>query len=127
MRRNYLILMISCLMFSACQQNLSETKNQSAKSSPPISSAPNAAPSETFDKSQVKTFNGKGTVTKINLELVSVEIDHEEIKGLMPKMIMEFFVKEKAELEVLKIGDRVDFVLEDKAGQEKIISIKKAK
>lgn len=119
--------MISCLMFSACQQNLSETKNQNAESSPAVSPAPNAAPSATFDKAQVKTFNGKGTVTKINLELVSVEIDHEEIKGLMPKMIMEFFVKEKAELEVLKIGDKVDFVLEDKAGQEKIISIKKAK
>jgi Cu(I)/Ag(I) efflux system protein CusF len=72
-------------------------------------------------------FNGKGVVTKVNLELVSVELDHEEIKGLMPKMTMEFYVREKSELEKLKIGDAVDFVLEDNAGTEQIISIKKAK
>jgi len=45
----------------------------------------------------------------------------------MPKMTMEFYVKEKAELEKLKVGDTVDFVLEDNAGVEQIISIKKAK
>lgn len=73
----------------------------------------------------VKTFNGRGVVTKIDLKLVSVELNHEEIKGVMPAMIMEFYVKEKTELEVLKVGDKVDFVLEDDRGQERIISIKK--
>lgn len=75
----------------------------------------------------IKTFNGRGKVTKIDLKQVSVEVDHEEIKGLMPAMVMEFFVKEKRELEALKLGDTVDFVLEDDFGQERIISIKKAK
>jgi len=65
-------------------------------------------------------------VTKINLEIVSVELDHEEIKGLMPKMTMEFYVKEKSELEQLKVGDTVDFVLEDDAGAERIIKIRKS-
>ncbi len=64
-------------------------------------------------------------VTKINLELGSVELDHEEIKGLMPPMIMEFYVAEKKEIEVLKVGDKVEFVIESNRGQEKIISIKK--
>ena len=45
----------------------------------------------------------------------------------MPKMTMEFYVKEKRELEQLKVGDKVDFVLEDNAGAEQIINIKKAK
>ena len=75
--------------------------------------------------SKIKLFNGKGVVTKINLELGSVELDHEKIEGAMPAMIMEFYVKEKGEIEVLKVGDKVEFVLEENFGQEKIISIKK--
>jgi len=43
----------------------------------------------------------------------------------MPKMKMEFYVKEKSELERLKVGDTVEFVLEDDAGAERIIKIRK--
>lgn len=81
----------------------------------------------TPEKSKIKTANGRGKVTKINLEIGSVELDHEEIPGLMSAMIMEFSVTKKSELEVLKVGDTVDFVLEDNAGVEKIISINKSK
>lgn len=79
------------------------------------------------ENDNIKTYQGKGIVTKINFKLGSVELDHEEIKGSMPAMIMEFYVKEKSELEVLKIGDKVDFILEENRGQEKLISIKKIK
>lgn len=72
-----------------------------------------------------KLFDGRGKVTKINLDLVSVELEHEEIKGLMPGMIMEFYVREKKELEPLKVGDTVEFILEDDRGQEKILAIRK--
>ena len=75
--------------------------------------------------SGVKRFDGKGVVTKINLEKGSVELDHEEIKGSMPAMIMEFYVTDKRELEPLKVGDKVEFVLEEDRGQEKLTSIKK--
>ena len=119
------------LCFSACQKNVSETKSQNVSRVQNAAAAPTVSPSAsvaaTPDKSKARTFSGKGVVTKINLELVSVEVDHEEIKGLMPPMKMEFYVKEKRELEALKLGDKVDFVLEDNAGQEVIISIKKGK
>lgn len=102
--------------------------NVAATNSIPPNIAPaNVAASNTAEKPKIRTFDGKGVVTKINLELVSVEIKHEEIKGLMPAMQMEFYVKEKSQLEPLKVGDQVDFVLEDNAGSEQIISIKKAK
>lgn len=81
--------------------------------------------SENKSAAKIKLFNGKGVVTKINLELGSVELDHEAIEGAMPAMIMEFYVKEISEIEVLKVGDKVEFVLEENFGQEKIISIKK--
>jgi Cu/Ag efflux protein CusF len=115
-----IILLIS--MISACQQNATETKPQNVK---PMQTANANANAPTPDQSKIKTFKAKGVVTKINLEMVSVELNHEEIKGLMPAMIMEFYVKEKSELEVLKVGDKVEFVLEDNQGQERIISIKK--
>lgn len=133
MRRIFLILLSLIFAVSACQQTISETKNQNTKPSPTVSIAPtnsnsnNSAPISTPDATKIKVAKGKGVVTKINLELVSVELDHEEIKDVMPPMKMEFYVKEKSELEVLKVGDKVDFVLEENHGQEKIISIKKAK
>ena len=129
------------IALAACQQGaappapnqvLKPTTNVSSGNTPNAlpSAAPNnstnAAPTAS-DKTKIKTYDGKGVVTKINLELVSVELDHEEIKGLMPKMTMEFYVKEKAQLERLKVGDTVDFVLEDNAGAEQIINIKKSK
>lgn len=122
MKRIFLIIAVLNLI-SACQQNSAETKPQNAK---PTQNA-TAAPTITPNTSEIKTFKGKGVVTKINLELVSVELNHEKIEGLMPAMIMEFYVKEKSELEVLKLGDKVEFVLEDNRGQERIISIKKIK
>ena len=64
-------------------------------------------------------------MTKINMELGSVELDHEETVGVMPPMIMEFYVKEKALLDGLKVGDHVDFVLEQKHPAETIVAIKK--
>ncbi|MGB7203152.1 MAG: copper-binding protein [Pyrinomonadaceae bacterium] len=72
-------------------------------------------------------YNARGKVTKINNELGSVELDHEDIPGVMAAMRMEFFVKNKAELKPLKIGDQVDFVLEYNHPTETIVSIKKAK
>lgn len=111
-------VLIFSFAFSACEKNVSENKSQTVKSTPNSTINPTKTPKN-------GTYNGKGKVTKINLELVSVELDHEEIKDLMPRMIMEFFVMEKGELGKLKIGDQVDFVLEYKDGQEKITRIEK--
>lgn len=129
MRRKYLILLSLIFSVSACQQTVSETKTQSVKLLPTASVAPinSSIPVSTPDATKIKIAKGKGIITKINLELGSVEIDHEEIKDVMAAMKMEFYVKEKSELEVLKVGDKVDFVLEENFGQEKLVSIKKAK
>jgi Cu/Ag efflux protein CusF len=84
-----------------------------------------ATPAPTTSTPKNGNYNGKGVVTKINLKDVSVEMDHEEIVGLMPAMRMEFYVREKAELEKLSVGDKVEFVVEYKDGQENIVGIKK--
>jgi Cu(I)/Ag(I) efflux system periplasmic protein CusF len=86
----------------------------------PIPKTPQPTPNQ-----EVKRGDSKGLVTKINLEMGSIELDHEEIKGIMPKMIMEFFVKDKKMLDGLKVGDTVDFTLEDNKGQEMIVKLSK--
>ncbi|MBK9215138.1 MAG: copper-binding protein [Chloracidobacterium sp.] len=72
-------------------------------------------------------YDAKGVVTKINLKLGSIEIDHEDIPGMMPPMRMEFYVQDKRMLDGLAVGDKVDFVLEYKHPTETIATIKKAK
>ena len=130
------------LLFSACQPNVETPNIQNVAPAAVFDNANSAnrnvvgqnlnqiaspSPAIAADKSKIKTFDGTGAVTKINLEIGSVELDHEEIKGLMPAMQMEFYVSDKKMLEKLKVGDKVDFILEDNAGAEQIINIKKSK
>lgn len=104
-----------------------------ANSVPPPSVSPTPTPAIPVSATSVPMtatpkdgkYNAKGKITKINAQLGSIELDHEEIPGLMPRMIMEFFVKDKALLNGLTVGDSVDFVIEYKHPTETITSIKK--
>jgi Cu/Ag efflux protein CusF len=71
-------------------------------------------------------YPGKGVVTKINDANGSIELDHEKIDGVMPAMKMEFNVRDKSQMNGLKVGDKVDFTLEYKDRHEIITEIKKA-
>lgn len=121
MGRKFLILIVFafCFLFLGCEKSVSETKPQAAIKTP--TETPIPTPFIPKDGN----YDAAGVVTKINDELGSVELDHEEIKDLMPRMKMEFFVKDKALLKNLKIGDRVEFVVEYKHPQEIITNIKK--
>lgn len=70
-------------------------------------------------------YQSKGVVTKINNDLGSVEMDHENIPDLMPAMRMEFSVKNKAMLKPIAVGDTVNFTIDYKQGTETIIAIGK--
>ncbi|MBK6750361.1 MAG: copper-binding protein [Acidobacteria bacterium] len=107
-------------------------------SKPPTAPAPNAAspaaakPADSPMPTMQSTpkngeYPGKGKVTKINNELGSVEMNHEEIVGVMPPMLMEFYVTDKAMLKGLAVGDAVEFMLRYKDGQETISKIEKTK
>lgn len=115
--KNCLIILLFVAVSFACEKSVSETKPQNVK----IPTAPVTAPSIPKDGN----YDGKGEVTKINSELGSIELKHEDMPGLMPAMQMEFFVKDKALLKGLAVGDKVDFVVEYKHPTEVISSIKK--
>ncbi len=130
MKKIIFIVFIATFLIACGQPKLTEVV-QVPKQTPSVSPSviPSVSPTQTTPQPQanqeVKLGESKGIVTKINLELVSIELDHEEIKGMMPKMLMEFYVKDKKMLDGLKVGDKVDFTLEENKGQEMIVKLAK--
>jgi Cu/Ag efflux protein CusF len=74
---------------------------------------------------ETKTFQAVGTVKALDPKLPSIEIDHEDIKGLMPAMQMWFHVKDASLINGVNAGDRVEFSIESGVGGLKIVGIKK--
>jgi Cu/Ag efflux protein CusF len=74
---------------------------------------------------QTTSYPAVGTVKGIKPETPAIEIDHEEIKGLMPAMQMEFHVTNKSLLDGLANGDRIDFTVENGVGGLRVTAIKK--
>ena len=65
-----------------------------------------------------KPYPATGIVTNVNLKESWVQIEHEEIKDLMPAMTMEFWVRDPSIMNSVRVGDKVDFVVvEDTKGQ----------
>lgn len=74
---------------------------------------------------QPNSFQGVGVVKGLNPKAPAIEIDHEEIVGLMPAMQMEFPVTDGALLNGLAINDHIDFTVVDQTGEMKVTAIKK--
>lgn len=126
MKIQILVLSLCALTFSACQNNTGTTTNAN-KSAVNTASTNAVTPSPTAASSEVKYYEGKGVVTEINVEKGWLEINHEEIKGLMPAMTMQFNYPDKAALKSLQVGDKVTFTLEDNKGAETLTKISKLK
>ena len=73
------------------------------------------------------TYKGHGTVTRVSYDIGEIEIDHDDIPGLMPAMKMKFHVKDSSILKGIFAPDEVNFVIEYKHPEEKIVSITKIK
>ena len=71
-------------------------------------------------------YQGVGLVEEVHKDTATVQINHEEIKGLMPAMSMPYRVKDKALLDAVKPGDKVDFTVEDSSSGIFLIGLKKA-
>lgn len=113
-----LALSFACACGQSPQANNTPANRTAAASPTPVSSP--VIPKD-------GDYPAKGVVTKVNSEAGSIELDHEDIPGVMPPMRMEFFVTDKKMLEGLSVGDKVDFTLRYKHPTETITSITKAK
>jgi Cu(I)/Ag(I) efflux system periplasmic protein CusF len=114
MKTLFLILISSLALNCGSTQTNTKTANTNAPTPVPTASVPKDG-----------DYTGKGLVTKVDEAAGTVEIDHEEIKDVMPPMKMIFNTKDKSILIGIKVGDRVEFVLEYKHPTEIIKSIKK--
>ena len=110
-------------MCSCDEAQKSNTKPATAASTP----AASPTPVPTTQIPNDGDYPAKGVVTKINMEMGSIELNHGDIPGVMPPMQMEFFVSDKKILNGLKVGDNVDFVLRYKHPTEIIVKITKSK
>lgn len=63
-------------------------------------------------KAELHYYQSKGVVKKVDMENGKLTVDHEEIKGYMEAMEMTEPVKDKAMLETIKVGDKIDFEIE---------------
>jgi Cu(I)/Ag(I) efflux system periplasmic protein CusF len=59
-----------------------------------------------------KTYYSTGEVISVNKTQSSIQLKHDEIKGFMPAMSMDFYVKDPSLLNDMKPGERVKFDLE---------------
>jgi len=74
---------------------------------------------------QTNSYHGVGVVKSINPKAPAIEIDHEDIEGLMQGMQMEFPVTDAGLLNGIAVNDRIDFTLENAAGVMRVTAIKK--
>src|SRR5258707_14868805 len=71
-------------------------------------------------------YPATGVVVLINRKEGWIEINHDEIKGLMPAMQMEFWVKDKSLFDNARTGDRVDFTIVETEKGEYLTELKRA-
>ena len=75
---------IGCLLFSACERQVS-------------------APSS----SDLKRYELKGKIVKVEMADKRIVVAHDEIKGFMEAMTMPFAVKDDAALKQVQVGDQI--------------------
>jgi Cu/Ag efflux protein CusF len=73
-----------------------------------------------------KPYPGTGILKLINRKEGWVEIDHEDIKDLMPAMTMEFWIRDPAIIKGVRVGERVDFVVVEDSKGEYLTELKSA-
>lgn len=113
--KSRVIVVCVALLLGACSKQPSANRETPAPTPP---SGPAAAV-------QPSTYQGVGVVKGLNPKAPAIEIDHEEIVGLMPAMQMEFPVTDVALLSGLAVGDHIDFTVVEKTGIIKVTAIKK--
>ena len=107
--KSRMIVICVALVLGACSK---QPVNQGATTPAPAPSGPTAL--------QPNTYQGVGVVKGLNPKAPAIEIDHEEIVGLMQAMQMEFPVTDVALLRGLAVNDRIDFTVVEKDGQMRV-------
>ncbi|HEV7684907.1 MAG TPA: copper-binding protein [Pyrinomonadaceae bacterium] len=115
------VALLAVILFAACRPQTQPTKPASSPSPQSTIASLPPMPSPVLNQ----PYPGTGVIRIINRKEGWVEIDHEDIKGLMPAMQMEFWVTNRSLLDQVKVGDRVDFVVVETEKGEYVTELKK--
>ena len=118
-----LLIILPLLLISSCQKQ--ERAVQTAQPVPASSTIP-ARPPGYPPPVMNQPYPATGVVVLINRKEGWIEINHDEIKGLMPAMQMEFWVRDKSLFDNAKAGDRVDFTIVETEKGEYLTELKRA-
>jgi Cu/Ag efflux protein CusF len=114
--------MLATMLCVSCAPQQPQIEKPAAPSPPP---AVTATPVQYSSPVVGQPYEGRGVVRLINFKEGWIEIDHEEIKGLMPAMEMEWWVKDRSLLNSVQVGDKVDFTVVETGKGEFITQLKK--
>ena len=117
----WLSTMLAAIVCASCAQQPRIEKPAAPSTRPAVAVTPVRYPSPVIGQ----PYPGTGVVTLINLKEGWIEIRHEEIKGLMPAMEMEWSVTNRPLLKSVQVGDRVDFTVVETGKGEFITSLKR--
>jgi Cu/Ag efflux protein CusF len=118
-----LLLSLSAALSVSCRRQPQAEK----ATEPPAQAAVTKSPRQMPLAVVGKPYPGIGVVTIINRKEGWVEINHEEIEGLMPAMQMEFWVKDRSLLQNIQVGNKVEFVVVETGKGEFITEMKRVK
>ena len=110
-------LVVLALSLLACAASCAQKQAQ-----PDDQATPSRPRAELSKEAMVSIYHGVGVVKRVDPAFPAVEINHEEIKGHMPPMIMEWYVKDVSLLKSIKPGDKVAFTLEVPKGGTEVVS-----
>jgi protein SCO1/2 len=116
------VVIVAALAGVACEQGARGERGATAGASPAVEAtaspaSPGAAATQTYDI--------RGTVVAVAPDSGTVNLDHEEIPGLMAAMKMEYQVQDAGMLHGLKPGDRVSGRLQARDGDYLIVTLEK--
>ena len=74
---------------------------------------------------KTRFYQGVGTVEEIDKANARLQLNHEAIEGYMPAMRLPYKVKDMSLLDKVKLGDRVEFSIEDGSKGLFLIDVKK--
>ena|SRR5437868_5897276 len=122
-KRNFgrLLVIVPLLLITSCQKQAPVATTQPTPATT-IPARPPGYPPPVMNQ----PYPATGVVVLINRKEGWIEINHDEIKGLMPAMQMEFWVKNKSLFDNVKAGDPVDFTIVETEKGEYLTELKRA-
>ena len=124
----WLLILVLPVLFGACGAQ-PQTVSTAASPTPQASAAPqtNTVPNPPGFSPAILNhpYPATGVVKNINRKEGWIGINHEEIKGYMPAMEMEFWLKSPNLVDDIKVGDRIDFIVIENGKGQYVTEIKK--